>query len=84
MADIANALGQGVLNRPVVDQTGLSGRYNLRLKWAGDEPPNSTDTSNASSDFFTAIQEQWGLKVVSTKAPVDVLVIDRVERPSEN
>ena len=84
MADIADALGQGVLNRPVVDQTGLTGRFNLRLTWTPDEPATVTENPNAPPDFFTAIQEQLGLKVVSTKAPVDVLVVDHIERPSEN
>jgi len=84
MADIADALGQGVLNRPVVDQTGLTGRFDLRLTWTPDGPATATENPNAPPDFFTAIQEQLGLKVVSTKAPVDVLVIDHVERPSPN
>ena len=84
MADIADALGQGVLNRPVVDQTGLTGRFDLRLTWRPDGPTTATEDPNAPPEFFTAIQEQLGLKLVSTKAPVDVLVIDHVERPSPN
>lgn len=84
MADIADALGQGVLNRPVVDQTGLTGRFSLRLTWTPDGPTTATDNSNELPDFFTAIQEQLGLKLVPSKAPVDVLVIDHVERPSPN
>ncbi len=84
MADIADALGQGVLNRPVVDQTGLTGRFDLRLTWTPDGSVTATENPNDLPDFFTAIQEQLGLKLVSTKAPVDVLVIDHVERPSPN
>ncbi len=84
MADVADALGQGVLNRPVVDQTGLDGRFNLRLTWTPDGAATATDNSNELPDFFTAIQEQLGLKVVASKAPVNVLVIDHVERPSPN
>jgi uncharacterized protein (TIGR03435 family) len=84
MADIAEALGQGILNRPVEDQTGLTGRFNLRLTWSPDELATTTENPNAQPDFFAAIQEQLGLKMVSTKAPVDVLVIDHVERPSAN
>lgn len=83
-AEIADALGQGVLNRPVVDQTGLAGRFDLRLKWAPDEPAAATEGPDAPPEFFTAIQEQLGLKVTSAKAPVDVLVIDQVEKPSAN
>jgi uncharacterized protein (TIGR03435 family) len=84
MADIAEALGQGVLSRPVVDQTGLTGRFDLRLAWTPDGPPPVTESADAAPDIFTAIQEKLGLKLVSTKAPVDVLVIDHVERPSAN
>jgi uncharacterized protein (TIGR03435 family) len=84
MADIANALGQGALNRPVVDQTGLTGRFDLRLTWTPDEARSATESADALPDLFTAIQEQLGLKLVSTKAPVDVLVIDHVKRPSAN
>jgi uncharacterized protein (TIGR03435 family) len=86
MADVARALGAGVLNRPVVDRTGLSGRFNLRLSWTPDGPATATEAGdpNAPPDFFTSIQEQLGLKLVSTKAPIDVLVIDHIERPSDN
>jgi uncharacterized protein (TIGR03435 family) len=84
MSDIAAALGQGALNRPVVDQTGLTGRFDLRLMWTPDESQSTTESADAPPDLFTAIQEQLGLKLVSTKAPVDVLVIDHVERPSAN
>jgi uncharacterized protein (TIGR03435 family) len=84
MAEIANALGQGALNRPVVDQTGLAGRFDLRLTWTPDESQSATESAAALPDLFTAIQEELGLKLVSTKAPVDVLVIDHVERPSAN
>jgi uncharacterized protein (TIGR03435 family) len=84
LADIAGALGQGVLNRPVVDQTGLTGRFDLRLTWTPDESQSTTESADASPSFFTAIQEQLGLRLESTRALVDVLVIDHVERPSEN
>jgi uncharacterized protein (TIGR03435 family) len=84
MVDIAEALGQGVLNRPVKDQTGLTGRFNLRLTWTPDGLATATENPNGLPDFFTAIQEQLGLKLVSTKAAVDVIVIDHVERPSAN
>jgi uncharacterized protein (TIGR03435 family) len=84
MGDVAGALGQGALNRPVVDQTGLTGRFDLRLTWTPDESQSATESADAPPDLFTAIQEQLGLKLVSTKAPVDVLVIDHVEGPSAN
>jgi uncharacterized protein (TIGR03435 family) len=82
MADIAQLLGHGFLDRPVVDQTGLTGRFDLKLRWTPDEV--STQSADAPPEFYTAIQEQLGLKLVATKAPVDVMVIDRVERPSAN
>lgn len=72
-----------VLGRVVLNQTGLSGRYDLSLRWTPDDDaaPSSPD---APPGIFTAIQEQLGLKLESTKSPVPVLVIDSVERPSPN
>jgi uncharacterized protein (TIGR03435 family) len=84
MADVADALGHGALDRPVVDQTGLTGKFDLKLTWTPDGPPASTESVDAPPDIFTAIQKELGLKLESTKAPVDVLVIDHVERPSAN
>jgi len=71
------------LERPAVDQTGLTGRYDLQLKWTADESKAPTD-GTAPPGMFTAIQEQLGLKLEPAKAPVEVLVIDAVERPSAN
>jgi uncharacterized protein (TIGR03435 family) len=68
--------------KPVVDQTGLTGRFDFTLKWTREQTP-STDP-NASPGLFTAIQEQLGLKLEPVRAPVDVIVIDHVERPSAN
>jgi uncharacterized protein (TIGR03435 family) len=79
------------LELPVVDQTGLgSARYNFMLKWTpdgsqaqpGSAPP--VDNPDAPPDIFTAMQQQLGLKLESTKTLVDVMVIDRVEKPSPN
>jgi uncharacterized protein (TIGR03435 family) len=67
-------------SRKVLDRTGLTGRYNFTLKWAPEDDPG--DGSGPS--LFTAIQEQLGLKLESTKTPLDVLVIDHIDRPSEN
>jgi uncharacterized protein (TIGR03435 family) len=82
MADIAQLLAHGFLDRPVVDQTGLTGKFDLRLRWTPDEV--ATQTADAPPGLFTAIQEQLGLKLVAIKAPVDVMVIDQIERPSAN
>jgi uncharacterized protein (TIGR03435 family) len=68
------------LGRPVVDHTGAEGAFNFDLHFASDnEPPDSTEPS-----FFTALQEQSGLKLETTTAPGDTFVIERAERPSGN
>jgi uncharacterized protein (TIGR03435 family) len=67
-------------SRKILDHTGLSGKYDLTLKWGSVDDPRESD----GPSLFTAIQEQLGLKLESTKAPMDVLVIDHIERPSEN
>jgi uncharacterized protein (TIGR03435 family) len=93
MADLAEAMGQAILDRPVVDQTGLTGKFDFRLTWTPDETqfgavggyrPTAAENPDAAPDLFTAIQAELGLKVLPTKAPVDVLVIDHIERPSAN
>jgi uncharacterized protein (TIGR03435 family) len=81
MSDLALMLLLDV-SRPVVDQTGLQGRYNFQLKWLKDEAGASDP--NAPPGLFTAIQEQIGLKLEAVRAPADVLVIDKVERPGAN
>jgi uncharacterized protein (TIGR03435 family) len=93
MGDFAGLMQSAVLDRPVVDHTGLPGRFDFTLTWTPDETqfgglgmhvPPPADNASAPPDLFTAMQEQLGLKLESTKAPVDVLVIDHVEKPSEN
>jgi uncharacterized protein (TIGR03435 family) len=74
---------QFFLDRPLVDQTGLSGKYDFNLKWSFDETEASSNP-NAAPGLFTAIQEQDGLKLDAVKAQADVIVIDKVERPSAN
>jgi uncharacterized protein (TIGR03435 family) len=89
MAQFASDLQVG---RPVVDQTGLGAKkYDFTLKWKPDAPPinpagaaPAADTLDAPPDIFAAIQQQLGLKLESTKAQVDVIVIDHVEKPSAN
>jgi uncharacterized protein (TIGR03435 family) len=86
IALLARELSQ-VLGRVVVNHTGLSGRYDLSLKWTPDDASqmsNGAPDPDAPPDIFTAIQEQLGLKLESTKGPVPVLVIDRIEPPSAN
>ena len=72
----------GSVDRPIVDQTGLKGRYDFQLKWLTDDS-HSTDP-DAPPGLFTAIQEQLGLKLEPVKAPADVLVIEQVQKPGAN
>jgi uncharacterized protein (TIGR03435 family) len=71
----------GNLDRPVLDKTGLTGSYDYKLEWA---PANSTATDLDAPSIFTALPEQLGLKLEPATEPIEVLVIDRVEKPSEN
>ncbi len=81
MSDLALIL-QFRVDRPVVDETGLKGRYDFKLQWTTDEARDPAP--DAPPGLFTAIQEQIGLKLEPAKAPADVLVIDQVERPEAN
>lgn len=91
MAEFASFLQARILDRPVVDQTGLPGKFTFTLVWRPDQlatpgpnaPPLPADLESRS-DIFTAFQEQLGLKLEATKAPVEVFVIERVEKPSAN
>jgi uncharacterized protein (TIGR03435 family) len=77
----------GILSVPVVDETGDSRRFDFTLQWVPDavmaQAAPGSDTANGPS-IFTAVQEQLGLKLEARKVPVDTLVIDHVEPPSEN
>jgi uncharacterized protein (TIGR03435 family) len=89
LEDLAQKLTRSlsdVLGHVVIDKTGLTGRYDLTLKWTADMTTSTTPNSdpNAPPDIFTAIQEQLGLKLESTKAPIPVLVVDHAELPTEN
>jgi uncharacterized protein (TIGR03435 family) len=98
LSEFANVLSRQI-GRLVVDKTGLTGSYDFTLKWTPDEgqgqmfggpgggpdgrpAPPPPDASGPS--LFTALQEQLGLKLETQKGPVDTIVIDHVERPSEN
>jgi uncharacterized protein (TIGR03435 family) len=80
------------LSRPVLDKTGLTGVYDFTLDWAPDTAPTSSpDARNAvnlpgipSASLFSALQQQLGLKLEPGKGPIEVIVIDHVERPSGN
>lgn len=95
LASLANQLSQQ-LHRTVVDKTGLTGKYDFALQWTDDQsdsmfkgadgaPQRAEPAPDASGpSIFTALQEQVGLKLQSTKGPVETIVIDHVEMPSEN
>jgi uncharacterized protein (TIGR03435 family) len=70
--------------RPIIDKTGLSGSYDFTLKWTRDQTPDASESQADNPSLFTALEEQLGLKLVPTKGPVEVVVIDRIERPSPN
>jgi uncharacterized protein (TIGR03435 family) len=70
-----------VLGRTVVDKTGLTGKYDIDLRWAPDDQQGSAD---AGSALVSALEEQLGLKLESTKGQVEIFVIDHVERPAKN
>jgi len=81
-----------VLGRAVVDRTGFTGLFDVRLDFLPDEataalpppPPGSAASDFTSPSILAALQEQLGLRLESTRGPVDVIVVDRVERPSAN
>jgi uncharacterized protein (TIGR03435 family) len=92
IAELANFLQRYVLDRPVLDESGIEGRYEFKLDWTADESQfiGRADQLPAPSrsveppDLFTAFHEQLGLRLVPKKDPVPVLVVDRVEKPTEN
>jgi uncharacterized protein (TIGR03435 family) len=85
---LATSLSRSGLDRPVFNRTGLTGGFDLHLKWAVELPAGAqgsgTIDDQAGLSIFTALKEQLGLKLESAKGPVEVLVIDHVEKPSEN
>jgi uncharacterized protein (TIGR03435 family) len=93
MVEFAQFMQSAVMDRPVVDQTGITGRWNFPLDWTPDDsqfggaaaslPPPAKGTVPAP-DLYTAIQEQDGLKLDATKAPAEVMVIDHIDHPSPN
>jgi uncharacterized protein (TIGR03435 family) len=92
MSEFANFLQMLVLDRPVVDQTGIAGNFDFALTFAPDDSvfnghppiPKSPDDTTTQPPFFEAIQEQAGLKLEAKKTLVDVIAIDHIEKPSAN
>jgi len=90
MTEFASFLQGRLLDRPVVDQTGLSGKFDFQFEWRpeqlggqpGTTPPQLPPEVEARSDMFNAFQEQLGLKLESTRTDVEVYVIDKVQKPT--
>ncbi len=90
LTELAEGLTQELsreLGRDIIDQTEIKGRYDLTLKWtpeAGAPADSAASSADSPPSIFTSVQEQLGLKLEPAKAPVQVLVIDHSEMPSEN
>lgn len=82
MSFLANTLSNRV-DSIVLDKTGLTGRYDLQMSWSPEEL-NRQGSVPVGPSLFAALQEQLGLKLVSQKGPVEMLVVDHVEKPSPN
>lgn len=87
MGDFTSLLQRAILDRPVIDKTGLTGRYDFELEWAPDETQFGGAVPVAPADapaapLFRAIQDQLGLRLVATRGPVDALIVNTAERPT--
>jgi uncharacterized protein (TIGR03435 family) len=90
MAQIAGQLSaMPAISRPVIDRSGLAGRYDFTLEWvpppvAGDNAAQSDTPRETGPSVFAALEEQFGLRLESSRAPVEVVVIESATRPSPN
>jgi uncharacterized protein (TIGR03435 family) len=89
MREFASLMQRAALDRPVVDKTGLTAKYDFDLTWSPDETQFGGELPVAPPDaaappFFIALQKQLGLKLEPSKGPVQTIVVDSVARPSEN
>jgi uncharacterized protein (TIGR03435 family) len=89
IADFVSLLQRAVLDRPVVDKTGLQGKFDFDLQWAPDETQFGGEVPVAPSDapappLFSAMQDQLGLKLTATRGPIEAFVVDKADRPSAN
>jgi uncharacterized protein (TIGR03435 family) len=83
MKNVVDAL-RDITGRTVIDKTGLTGVYNYTLRWTPDNAPAPAASDTPAPDIFTAVQEQFGLKLEPSTAPLDTLVIDSAEMPTPN
>jgi len=93
MGEFADFLQARILDRPVVDKSGLTDRFDFSLEWrpvnngpaaAGGNAPPAAQAADDRPDLFTAMREQLGLKLETGKTLVDVIVVDKVTKPTEN
>ena len=89
METLAAYLSRQNLGRPVLDRTGLTGHYDFKLQFTpfpmGAAPEDVVTSSGSTSPYiFAALEEQLGLKLEPARGPVETIVIDHIERPSEN
>lgn len=93
MDDFARMLQSSAVDRPVLNQTGLQGKFDFSLVWTPDQGqapvavPNALaglEKTDAPPDIFTAMQQQLGLRLEAAKLPIEVFMVDKVERPSDN
>jgi uncharacterized protein (TIGR03435 family) len=89
MQQFASVLQRAILDRPVVDNSGLTGRYDFDLEWTPDEsqfggqlPPGPPDSGKPG--LFAALPQQLGLRIEATRSTIATLIIDRLDRPSGN
>jgi uncharacterized protein (TIGR03435 family) len=85
MDDVLRAIESSILDRPVLDKTELKGTYDVKMTYTPNIPPNRRSEPDPEDiSIFTAVEVQLGLKLEAQKAKMEVLVVDRVEKPSEN
>ncbi|HEY1760669.1 MAG TPA: M56 family metallopeptidase [Bryobacteraceae bacterium] len=88
--DMLAAFFKGLMGQVVLNRTALAGRYDFKMEWSSDSTPSLVPgvadpvPDDPRPTIFTAVQQQLGLKLEEAKGPVQILVIDRVEKPSEN
>ena len=89
MTELAQSLQTAVMDRPVINQTKIEGRFDFTLDWMPDETqfatfgtPNVPDTGKPN--IYEAFREQLGLRIEATRAPADIIVVDKIEKPSDN
>jgi len=89
MSEFVSVLQRAVLDRPVVDRTGLTAKYDFDLDWAADETQFGGEVPVAGADapnppFFVAIEQQLGLHIEAKRGPVQALIIDTARQPTAN